>query len=86
MNRSSAGKWLPRLFPFLLTFAVGNCMEEPAETEPEEDQDSDSATLRAAAKEQWYNERAGEDEVRRSGPFTTEYRRFLLQTADQERL
>lgn len=86
MSRSTAWKWLPRLFPFVLTVAVGSCMEEPAETDDEEDEDSDSATLRAAAKEQWYNERDSADLLPRGGPFTAEYRRFLLETAEKERL
>lgn len=48
-------------------------------------QETDDATLRRQAIDEWYNEGYGREHGRRGGPWSASYRRFVLDVAAQER-
>jgi hypothetical protein len=87
MKHSSMWKWIPRVAGAMLAVAAVSCVDEAVENEHETegvDDDADSPTLRANAQEEWYTEHVSPHPVR-GGPWTAEYRRFVLEVAAKER-
>lgn len=50
--------------------------------QPEE---TDRATLRRKAQEEWYNEDYSEDKAKKGGPWKAQYRKFILDAAAREK-
>jgi len=67
----------------LLALTVGSCAEaDLGALEP----DSDNATLRRAAFNEWYNEASTGGDRYQGGSWSVDYRQFVLQTAALEKL
>jgi MYXO-CTERM domain-containing protein len=69
------------LAPLIALALLGSC-DRGRTTDADGEHESDSATLRRIATNQWYTERGVDDP---SGPWSAEYRRYMLQVAAFER-
>src|SRR6266567_8781986 len=75
--------------PVLLALLAGSCAQAGSDGDPESadgapaDTDSDSATLRRQAMNEWFNESSTASDP--TGPWTHEYRKFMLEAASVER-
>lgn len=78
-----------RLSLVALALVVASCKDDPGATDPETGgaigAESDNATLRHQAMNEWYNESHTAGTTARSGPWSPAYRRFILDAAARER-